>query len=141
MCNLLTKSTEEKIEGFKIVAKKPKGKRYFSTAMGFQYPLDGHIPIVKKQCSITSDFIDNIISKTCTAYSDHMVGRTSVFLNYADAQEPCRRWDYYTKKEYKLVIVRCEVSIDVMEGTYMACVRECKVAAGRHINFIEELDH
>ena len=142
MCNLLTKSTEEKIEGFKIVAKKSKGKRYFSIAIGFRYPLDGHIPVIRKQHRICAKFLSDIISKSSKGYSTNMVGRTAVFLSFAEAAEECR---YITRGDviengYRLVIVRSEVSVDVMEGTYLACGTVCKVAAGRHINFIEEID-
>ena len=142
MCNLLTKSAEEKIEGYKIVAKKLKGKRYFSIAMGFQYPLDGHVPVIRKQHRICVKFRSDIISKNSRAHRIYMVGRTAIFLSFAEASN---EYQYLTPvmsvagNEYRLVIVRSEVSVDVMEGTYLTCGRERKVAAGRHINFIEEI--
>jgi len=140
MCELLTTSTEKKIEGFKIVARKPKGKRYFSIAMGFKYPLDGHIPIVRNQHRISLIFMDHITSKHSPAHRHHMLGRTSVYLNICDA------WRRYhvliqssVRRGYKLVVVRAEVSGNIMEGYYTGRnVMDRKVAAGRNIRFIEE---
>ena len=140
MCERLSISTREKIEGYKIVAKKLKGKRYFSIAMGFKYPLDGHVPITKKQNPISSEFITNIISKDCLAYRDHMVGRTAVFLDFNEAYGELRSLRGGIKEGYKLIIIRSEVSIDVMEGFYNSNLATCQIAAGRRIRFIEELD-
>ena len=139
MCDLLTKSAEEKIEGYKIVAKKLKGKRYFSIAMGFQYPLDGHIPIVKKQRRISKDFTD-ILSKTSGVYKDNMIGRTAVFLNFSEVHREFYSLRDSIKEGYKLAIIRSEVSVDVMEGLYRSNSEVCQIAAGRRIHFIEELD-
>jgi len=137
MCDLLYSSTKEKIKGYKIVAKKLKGKRYYSIAMGFKYPLDGHVPVARKQRLIYLDFTNNIISKTSLSYKENMVGRTAIFRNLTEALERYFFWVCCVKEGYKLAIVRSEVSIDVMEGNYGS--RE--VAAGRHIRFIKELNH
>ena len=139
MCELMTVSAKEKIEGYKVVAKKLKGKRYFSIAMGFKYPLDGHIPIVRKQRRICGDFSDNIISSLSMAYRKNMIGRTSIFL---DVDEILTKDNTITRWKrggilngYKLAIVRVVVSGDIMEGYYGSC----KVAAGRSIHFMEEV--
>jgi len=141
MCDL-TAPVEIKIEGYKIVAKKLKGKRYFSITIGFKYPLDGHIPIARKQHRICSNFVRDILSKTSRAYRENMTGRTAVFLSLVAASRGHHSLVLggYVKKGYKLVIVRSEVSVDVMEGTYFTGFGNCKVAAGRHINFIEEIE-
>ena len=137
MCDLLRVSTEEKIEGYKLVAKKLKGKRYFSLAMGFKYPRDGHIPIVKKQRRISSGFKSDIISERSVAYRRDMIGRTAIYIHRAAARE-----DYYYVKErvmekgYEVVMVRAEITGDIMEGLYAGC----KVTAGRHIRFMGEVD-
>ena len=139
MCNLLRASTKKKIQGYKVVARKLKGKRYYSIAMGFKYPLDGHIPIVRKQSRISSDFADNILTKESVGYKDNMVGRTAVFLEITvllsgDGNERIRRWKSTLKKGYELVIVLVEISEDLMIGMY----GKWGVVAGRHIRFIEE---
>jgi len=141
MCRLLWTSAEEKIEGYKIVAKKLKGKRYFSIAMGFKYPLDEHVPVVRRQRKICTTFIANIISDTSVAYSEGMVGRTAVFINLNEAHKAHQHFiQKGMKRGYKLVIVRSEVSIDIMEGFYYTEeIMDCKIAAGRHIHFIEEI--
>lgn len=144
MCELSTTSTKEKVEGYKIVAKKLKGRiHFFSVTMGFKYPLDGHIPVARKQRKISPAFIDNIISEYSRAHRDSMVGRTAVYLNLNEAQREyralIRRGDI--KEGYKLVVVRSEVSRDVMEGTYLSSGKDCRVAAGRYIHFIEEINH
>ena len=142
MCELFRVSTKEKIEGYKIVVKKLKGERYFSPAMGFKYPLDGHVPVVRKQRRICSDFIGDIVSKISGPYREEMVGRTAIFLNPNDALEVARRNDI--KEGYRLVVVRVEVSEDVMLGTYLTGLisisKNCEVAAGRHIRFIKEIE-
>ena len=141
MCNL-TVHVEKKIEGYKIVAKKLKGKRYFSTAIGFKYPLDGHVPIARKQRRICSNFSRKILSKTSRGYKVNMIGRTAIFLSLVAASKGHYNivQGGYVEKGYKLVIVRSEVSADVMKGTYFMGLGECRVAAGRHIHFIEEVE-
>jgi len=141
MCNL-TVHVEKKIEGYKIVAKKLKGKRYFSITIGFKYPLDGHVPIARKQRRICSNFMSDILSKTSGAYRENMTGRTAIFLSLVAASKGHYSLVQggYVEKGYELIVVRSEVSVDVMEGTYFTGLGNCKVAAGRHINFIEEVE-
>ena len=140
MCDLKTVFSGEKIEGYKVVAKKLKGKKYFSIAMGFKYPLDEHVPVVRKQRKICATFI-NIISKSSVAYSKGMIGRTAIFLSFNDAHKVHQHFMRKgVERGYKLVIVTAEVSEDIMVGSYfIANVMHCRVAAGRHIHFIEEL--
>jgi len=137
MCDLLRKSSIEKIKGYKIVARKLKGKRYFSISMGFKYPLDGHIPIARKQRKICTDFSNQILSKGSSSYRKNMIGRTSAFLNLYDLSKSnhIKRWRKDFKNEYILVIVQVEISGDIMEGYYGSC----KAVGGRHIRFIEEI--
>ena len=138
MCELRTISSRVKIQGYKVVAKKPKGKRYYSIAMGFRYPLDGHIPIVRRQRKICGDFAEDITSKNAFGYRDNMVGRTSVFLrlNELSKSDQLKRWkERGIRSGYKLIIVRVVVSGDTMEGYY----GDCKIAAGRYIHFMEEV--
>jgi len=135
MCCLSHSSTRKKIKGYKIVARKPKGKIYFSMAMGFKYPSDGHIPIVKKQRSIYLEMAKDLISEDSGAYKTEMIGRTSVFIYFRDAQVQCYHWQNYVEKGYQLVVVQSEVSKDIMTGYYGVY----KVAAGRHIHFIKEI--
>jgi len=135
MCNLSGFTARKKIQGYKIVAKKLKGKVYFSIAMGFKYPSDGHIPVVKKQRSIYLEMAKDIILKSSGAYKYLMEGRTAIYIHLSDARTQCYHWKNYLKKGYKLVIVLSEVSKDVMIGSYGGS----DVAAGRHIHFIEEV--
>jgi len=143
MCNLLRVATKEKIKGYKIVAKKLKGKRYFSIAIGFKYPLDGHIPIARKQQRISLRFVKDIISKDSALHKEDMVGRTTIYLDASDAyQEIQHLRSRGIKAGYRLVIVWAEVSIDLMEGTYGSSDSvDRDVVAGRHIRFIEEMPH
>jgi len=137
MCNLTT-STKRKLKGYKVVAKKWRGKRYYSIAMGFKYPLDGHVPVVRKQRRICSDFMSDITLENSGPYREEMIGRTAIFLNYEDAYRIAQRTD--AKSGYRLIVVQSEVSEDVMTGTYLThVIANCKVAAGRHIRFIKEM--
>ena len=150
MCKLTITSTQKKIEGYKIVAKKPRGKRYFSIAMGFKYPSDGHVPVARKQHRICSNFLSDILSKNSAGYQELIVGRTTVYLDLADVlnehhhliqrQEKDNIWGHDIREGYELVVVRAEVTIDIMKGFYTACGRDCAVAAGRHIRFIKEIE-
>ena len=142
MCKLETVSIREKVEGYKIVARKSKGKRYYSIAMGFKYPLDGHIPVIRKQSKICYIFMDDIISEMSSAHEKDMTGRTIVYLRYSAALARYRvLMQRGSRSGYILVIVRAEVSEDVMEGFYGGYrVLRHEVAAGRHIRFIEEID-
>ena len=140
MCDLSKVSTEKKIKGFKIVARKPKGRRYYSVAMGFKYPLDGHIPIVRRQHRISIRFVSDILSKNYKLHKENMLGRTSIFLNLEDAR---KEYNFHRREKmggYILTIVYAEISIDVMEGYYTtADLIFLKVIAGRHIRFIKEV--
>ena len=139
MCDLSKVSTEKKIKGFKIVARKPNGKRYYSIAIGFKYPLDGHIPVARDQHKICTRFRDGILSKNSELRRKNMLGRTTIFLDLEDARKD---YNFHINKEtegYILTIVYAEISIDIMEGYYNARDFYPKVAAGRHIHFIEEV--
>ena len=137
MCDLRTVYPGKKVEGYKIVVRKLKGKRYFSAAMGFKYPLDGHIPVVKMQRRISSGFKDNIIEKYSHVHRDDMIGRTAIFPNFADARSEYRYLrGRNLEKGYIVVIVQVELSVDMMEGIY----GNREVIAGRHIRFIKETE-
>jgi len=137
MCDLRTVYFGMKSKGFKIVVRKLKGKRYFSAAMGFKYPLDGHIPVVKWQRRISSGYKDDIIEKYSHSLRDDMIGRTAIFPNFIDV---CIEYRYLRGKNieegYVVVIVQVELSVDMMEGEYGGR----KVVAGRHIRFIKEVE-
>lgn len=137
MCELRTAYFGKKIKGFKIVVKKLKGKRYFSAAMGFKYPLDGHIPVVRWQRRISSGYKDNIIEKYSHALRDDMIGRTAIFPNFNGVYTEYRYLQGKNIEEgYKIVVVQVELSVDMMEGVYGGR----KVVAGRHIRFIKEVE-
>jgi len=137
MCDLRTVYFKEEVKGYKVVVRKIKGKRYFSAAMGFKYPLDGHIPVVRIQRLISSGFKDDILSSFSRALRKDMIGRTAIFPHFADARSEYRYLQGRNIKEgYKVVIVLVSLSVDMMEGTYSSR----RVIAGRHIRFIEEID-
>jgi len=137
MCDLRTVYPGKKIKGFKLVVRKLKGKRYFSIAMGFKYPLDGHIPVIRKQHRISSGFKGDILLKYSNALREDMMGRTAIFPNFEDV---CSEYRYLRKhnleKGYIVVIVQVELSVDMMKGVYGGR----KVIAGRHISFIGEVE-
>jgi len=137
MCNL-THYVEGKVKGYKVVAKKLRGKRYYSISMGFKYSLDGHVPVVRRQHRICSDFMGDIILKDSGPYREAMIGRTAIFLNHENASQVAQRRD--VKSGYKLVVVQSEVSEDVMKGIYQSHISNCEVAAGRRIRFIKEVN-
>jgi len=136
MCELYESVSRKKVKGYKIVAKKRGGKRYYSIAMGFKYPLDGHIPVVRNQRKISSGFRDGIILESSAARRKDMIGRTAIFPDLSDA---CGEYRYLQgrniEKGYKIVIVLVELSVDMMKGRYGGR----KVVAGRYIRFIEEV--
>jgi len=137
MCDLRNVCSETKVEGYKVVVRKLKGRRYFSAAMGFRYPLDGHVPIVRRQRRISSGFKDDIILELSNALRKDMIGRTAMFPSFDDARgEYCYLRKRDIEKGYKVVVVRVILSVDMMEGVYCGC----RVIAGRHIRFIYEVD-
>jgi len=137
MCDLRTVSDKQNIEGYKVVARKSKGKRYYSVAMGFKYPLDGHIPAVRRQQRISSGYKDEILEKYSAAYRKDMIGRTAIFLSLADVREEYKYLSWRNlERGYKMIAIRVVVSQDIMEGVYGGR----RVVAGRHIHFMEEVD-
>jgi len=84
MCHLGYEASYESFVGYKVVAVKEDGKKY-SVAMGFCYDDYNLIPVVEKQESIGSYFVNDILNKYgCSPYKPNMRGRTAVF---ADKQE------------------------------------------------------
>ena len=144
MCNLVSVASEEKVQGWKVVAVNRRTGKYHSVAMGFAYS-DNPIPKVKKQKRIGAFFTNNILSTNDEGYSpfkETMVGRTAVFVNKEHALSLLQRIEEYgivnRKQPFSFdcfKVVEAEVSVDLMQGWYGP---DEVVVAGRRIKFIEE---
>jgi hypothetical protein len=81
MCKLDMKYGEKEFVGYKVVV--DKDGRFFSPAMGCQYPLKGKVPIVKKQNRLCLHFRPNILTY---AKAKFMYGRTAAFKSLISAE-------------------------------------------------------
>ena len=144
MCKLVEQLRRKYFIGYKVVARFPKGKRYYSVAMGFRYPKDGKIPVITKQRRLSCYFDNNILDRSDfnPNFSEGMIGRTAVFDNASGAFSLlCNLTSYltkYTKCSTKMVfvIVKAKISGSLMRGTYGS---QIYVVAGRKIEFLEEI--
>lgn len=134
MCDLgLNSKIEGEVKGWKIVA--IKDREYYSVAMGFKYEEDEDIPIVQEQKKLSVHFNSHILDQHAHAgFRREMIGRTSIFQNYEDAEELlCDVLSF--EERIKFSIVPASVSKDVIGGTYGD--GDSRVFAGRRIKFIK----
>lgn len=129
MCNDLRRSKRKTAIIFKIVAKKPKGTRYYSIAMGFKYPKVGTIPEVTTQCCL-GYFHGRLLT---VQYKSAMVGRTAGFIRKFHAEglaSSIRR----SLKHYTILVVKAKLTKGLMLGDY----ERDPIIAGRHIEFLDD---
>lgn len=135
MCTNLQPIPDESAIVYKIVARKKKGTRYYSIAMGFKYPkITGRIPEIKVQHRL-GYFTANLLNKASSTYKTEMCGRTAGFVNRCDAYREARiiRHNHDMSKNYYILIVKAELTDGLMSGTYDGL----SVIAGQHIEFLE----
>lgn len=132
MCNDLKPIADFEAIVYKVVAKRPKGRRLYSIAMGFAYPtIKGNIPKIKVQHGIGNHFDSDILrNKGHRAYTEEMVGRTAGFVKRAEALD--LMYDIGPIAGYDVLIKKAKLTIDLMKGEYAG-----HVIAGRHIEFLE----
>ncbi len=135
MCQNLHPIADFEAIVFKVVAKKLKGTRYYSIAMGFMYPKKaGRIPKVKVQHRIGTYFDENILRKRSRAYADRMESRTAGFVNKKDADHTVSGMTHYDSVHgYDVLVVKARLTNELMSGRY----GDHPVIAGRHIEFLE----
>lgn len=129
MCRNLKAIDQKSAIVYKIVAQRPKGKRYYSIAMGFKYPKKGLVPRIKVQHCL-GYFIQWLLDQGLMYYKKDMVGRTAGFVNKRDAylEKPCMHI-----LSYNTFVIKVKLTQDLMKGTYA----EKKVIAGRHMEILD----
>jgi hypothetical protein len=136
MCNNLKKIEATKATVYKVVAMKPKGKRFYSVAMGFVYPkIKGNIPKIKVQHRITKNFSEGILSRLdiYSGYNPDMIGRTAGFLILLNAETTARYLQNNISKEKYIILVKTAIlTKELMSGTY----DKKSVIAGKHIEWV-----
>lgn len=134
MCNNLQPINDKEAIVYKIVAKKKRGTRYYSIAMGFKYPKKaGRIPKIKVQHRIGEYFSRYILNKEADeGYKDKMVGRTAGYIYKKDAENRVG-WLRNVIKTYHILIITAKLTDGLMSGNYGTK----SIIAGRHIEFLE----
>ena len=135
MCENLKPIPNESAIVYKIVAKKLKGRCYYSIAMGFKYPkLAGKIPKVRIQHCL-GFFISTILVKKLRAYRHQMVGRTAGFVDRKAANQYAAkiRGFGYKLNIHETIVVKAKLTDGLMSGTYSG---DC-VIAGKYIEWLE----
>ena len=131
MCNDLQPIKDEEAIIFKIVARKKKGTRYYSIAMGFAYPKRGRIPKIKVQHRIGDHFAEDILKPRSFGHARRMFGRTAGFTCKQRAEKVAQRIGRI--EGYFVRVVKAKVTDGLMSGRYS----NSDVIAGCHIEFLE----
>lgn len=136
MCRNLRPTTQESAVVYKIVAKKPKGTRYYSIAMGFKYPQKGRVPKIRVQHCLAW-FSEDILESGSCGYTRDMTGRTAGFLHREDAENQIRRmnkWMNVSFYPFEMLIARVKLTNGLRIGEYGGGT---PIIAGKHIEFLE----
>lgn len=143
MCDvqLSTKGRKQKF-GYKIVLK--QDGKYFSPAMGCEYPMKGKIKQVKVQTRLSTYFYGDILApglkygfstaEQSGGYRREMVGNTGVFVYKFDAQSMCDLMSAYEDDPHTYSVVKARVYGTTFDGMYDGV----PVVLGNHIEFIDE---
>lgn len=134
MCTNLQPIDDKEAIVYKIVAKKTRGTRYYSIAMGFMYPKKaGRIPKIKVQHRIGEYFSRYILDEEAgEGYVDKMVGKTAGFIN-REVAEKRAEWVRVMIKDYDILLIKAKLSDDLMSGIYGTAA----IIAGKHIEFLD----
>jgi hypothetical protein len=133
MCNLeqdIDYLTNYIGSGYKVVIK--KDNEYYSPTIGIKYNI-GPVEIPTVQINYIDLIIDSILSPNSVAYSETMIGRTCVFMDFLAAKSIFNTWKGHSRGE--LTIVKMTVSKDLMIGSYGFYT----VVGGKEIVRIREL--
>lgn len=133
MCQNLKPIPQKEALVYKVVARKLKGKRYYSIAMGCIYPQKGKVPIVKTQHKL-GYFLNDLLNN-CGTFTPHMTGRTAGFTLLEDAKMLLGRirCSQYDIPNYEILVIKVKLTEALMSGTF----EYSPVIAGRHIEFLE----
>ena len=134
MCKNLQPIDDKEAIVYKIVAKKKRGTRYYSIAMGFMYPkIAGRIPKIKVQHRIGEYFSRYILDKEAgEGYVGKMVGKTAGFINREDAEKRAG-WLRDAIKTHDILIITAKLTDGLMSGNYGVK----SIIAGKHIEFLD----
>lgn len=128
MCDLINNLTEQSVTGYKVALQHKKNKRFYSSAMGFQYRR-GPVPIITKQIRLCTLWRNNILSSV-SLYKNNMIGRTAIYENIEDAEDLAKNITSNTPLViYDVVILKMTISNNIMEGYYAFS----EVYAGKNI--------
>lgn len=131
MCKNLRPFPKTSAVVYKIIARRPKGTRYYSVAMGFKYPKKGKIPKIKIQNSL-GYYASDILNPRSFGHERKMIGRTAGFKTLAAAKLNMNIIDPSKFKNHRICVVKVKLTDDLMIGDYGTSV----VIAGRHIEFL-----
>ena len=150
MCENLEKTTLKTFVGFKVVGKHKKTGKYFSVFTGKPYPENGRIPKWITQKPLSGHFNSFILPGSRKKHREFMkksinhggwvsnlIGRTSAFKEYVDADYLCNKINTHsnTEKDFDFIIVKIKLTDGLMTGTY----GDSKVMVGRHMEIIKEM--
>lgn len=145
MCQLDTFFDGKTYTGYKLAAK--VGRKYYSIATGIQYKRRKPVTIPDKQYPLLSCVDDELLNPTYSLYQRKMIGRTTVFMSIKDAikyfeelqNQIIRNTDIGIMKG-KFVLLKMQISGELMTGLYNFAWDRHPVVAGKHIDsFKEEL--
>jgi len=127
---------DDDCNGYKVVAVRDSDGAYFSPATGMKYVHGKKIRAIKRQRSITSKFVNDLLIPGRRSFSELMVGRTAIFSSRETAID--LKADLYKsdsiRKGFTLDVVPARVATDVIRGFY----NYGRVVAGRRIYFTGE---
>ncbi len=134
MCELYSNLKRKQAPGYKV-AIKHRG-RYYSPATGGLIRL-GKVKVITKIRNITSTtvWLDDYYSKLKhnIFYNKFMIGRTSIFINKQDAIN--------LSITYNLVLLKCVITTDLMDGNMPHNGTVRKVIAGKYIKSFKEITY
>jgi len=131
MCILLNKLKQNQKTGYKLAIK--DGNQYYSPATGTLIKIGVVKPVNKIDKSHGNTWL-NGLDKSSAFYNNEMVGRTSIFINKEDAIKIIN--GAILKG---LVLLKCVISTDLMDGYVTAGWAKYLTIAGRNIKSFEEI--
>ena len=135
MCELKRKSKAKSKTGWKVVAEKDGVNHSLWT--GIKYGGKIKAPEFIRPLLGGPFISESFKSENAADFKPKMVGKTAIFLNKTSAIKCTQDIDEssfdYIREGYKMVIKKATVTEDIILGTF----KGSKVAAGRHIEFLE----
>ena len=151
MCWDFKNTKRKNVTGYKVVAVNEKNGKYYSVMTGNEYPVNEDMPIWTTQKEeITLYFMCNILDMKYVdpeeyaeerhpAWNDEMVGKTTVFIQKAQAlkfRDNLIVYKHLNKREYRIVVVKARLK----KGLKVALYQLSEVYIGKRIEIISEVE-